>query len=363
MTSSDPGPRKAFPSARLLWGSLLLVCIAAAAFVWARPRRAAPGSAPATAGSFDQHIRRERDIQLAESPSVLSVNPRVEVDRLGGFLVADASEAQVRRYGPGGNLLWAFGRKGRGPGEFLRLSTALRTRGDSILAAEISGRISIIDPAGSGLVRLRQTELGPLYDGTVVGDSLVVFAAREGGGMDTPLLHVWSVASDSVVSSFFHTPAAPRGLESAYAFAGTADVAARGDTLAAVFALTDTVFLFDLRGRLLERVPLPFAKFRRPTEPMPKMASIDEYRRWASGFSAISQVHWLTDGSFMIQYFDTDGMTPKWRLLHVTRAGERRFEVVDSPQLLAVSRADDSLYFVTPDAETPAFLTAASVVR
>ncbi|HEU4452687.1 MAG TPA: hypothetical protein VFR81_06480 [Longimicrobium sp.] len=356
--------RRAIPVAALLIG----IAAAATAIVQARPHGPKTGvekdaAPPGSARDFDEHIRRERDIRLAESQSVLNVNPRVEVDRLGGFLIADANEAQVRRYAPDGRLLWAFGRKGQGPGEFLRLSTALRTRGDTILAAEISGRVSLIDPAGSRLARLRQTGLGPLYDGTLVGDSLVVFAAREGGKVDTPLLHVWNVGKDSVTSRFFRTPAAPRGLESAYAFAGTADVAARGDTLAAVFALSDTVFLFDVRGRLLERVPIPFQRFRRPTEPMPKLAGIDEYRKWASGFSAISQIHWLSDGSFIIQYFDTDGMTPRWRLAHLTRRGRRLFEVLDSPQLLAVSQASDSLYFVTPDAETPAFLTAASVVR
>ncbi len=325
-----------------------------------------PGSPPrasAAPGRFEEHIRRERQIELAESPSVLNVNPRIEVDRLGGLLVADANEAQVRRYAPDGSLLWAFGRKGRGPGEFLRLSTALRTRGDTILAAEMGGRISLLDPTGARLARLRESGLGPLYDGTPVGDSLVVFAAREGGKVETPLLHVWRVASDSVVSRFFHTPPAPNGMESAYAFAGTADVAARGDTLAAVFALTDTVFLFDVRGRQLGRVPLPFLGFRRPTRPMPKQASLEEYREWSRGFSAISQIHWLTDGSFLVQYFDTDGVNPSWRLLHVSRKGERLFEILDSPQLLAVSRADDALYFATPEAETPASLTSASVVR
>jgi hypothetical protein len=96
---------------------------------------------------------------------------------------------------------------------------------------------------------------------------------------------------------------------------------------------------------------------------MPKQASLEEYREWSRGFSAISQIHWLTDGSFLVQYFDTDGVNPSWRLLHVSRKGERLFEILDSPQLLAVSRADDSLYFATPEAETPASLTSASVVR
>ena len=342
----------------------LMVAVGLGAFIRNAKGIGTPGELPAVAaavpGRFADYVHQVGEIQLAEPRNALSVDPRVQVDRLGGFLVADASEAQVRRYDPDGGLLWAFGRKGRGPGEFLRLSTAVRTRGNSILAAEINGRLSLIDSTGSRLERLRQTRLGPLYDGAAVGDSLVVFAARVGGQMQSPLLHVWDVESDSIVASFFETPKAPKRFESAYAFAGTADVAARGDTLAAVFALSDTVYLFDLRGRLLDRVPIPFLRFRRPTEPMPKLASLDEYRKWASSFSAISQVLWLTDGSFLVQYFDTDGISPEWRLLHFSRRGARRFEVLDSPRLLAASETDGSLYFVAPGAETPAYWAAAS---
>lgn len=318
------------------------------------------------AGIFDRFVDElavVRRIELAESQAVVNVTPRVKLDPQGGFLVADASEAQIRRYAANGALVTDFGRKGRGPGEFLRLSTALRTGRDGIVAVEMNGRISRFNATGRLAGTTRQSPLGPVYNATLVGDTLLVLAGRLGGRGDTPLLHVWSLRGETLVRSFFRAPPAPNGLEGTYAFAGTADVTARGDTLAAVFALSDTVYLFDASGRTLEKIAIPFRGFRRPSERMPVRASIDEYRSWASRFSAISQVFWEPDGSFLVQYFDTNGVEPSWRLLRMTRRGELRFELKDSPQLLAVAPSGRELYFVRPGAETAASWIAARPLR
>jgi len=324
-------------------------------------RRAATGAR--LFSHFADELTVVRQIELTESQAVMNVTPRVKLDPLGGFLVADASEAQIRRYAANGALVSDFGRRGRGPGEFLRLSAALRARRDSIIAVEINGRISRFDPTGRVAGSTRQTRLGPVYNATLVGDSLLVLAGRLGGSADTPLLHVWSLRGDTLLRSFFRPAPPPAGMEGTYAFAGTSDVTSRGDTLAAVFALSDTVYLFDVRGRALDKVAIPFRGFRRPSERMPVRASLDEYRRWASGFSAISQVFWQPDGSFLVQYFDTNGVEPSWRLLRMSRHGEPRFELRDSPQLLAVAASGPELYFVRPGAETPASWIAARLVR
>lgn len=312
----------------------------------AAPKRAAD--------RIENHLHGVREFNLFESQSVINVTPRVKLDPRGGVLVADASEAQIRRYDEEGDLITAFGRKGNGPGEFLRLATALRIGNQSsVLAVDMSGRMAVFDSAGN-VEQTWQTRLGPVYNADGLGDSLVVLTGRMAGRGESPLIHLWDLRSARLVRSFFAAPTAPAGLEGTYAFAGTSDVATRGDTIAAVFALTDTLYLFNGQGALLERIPIPFEEFRKPKEAIPDLASLDEYRQWASRFSAISQVFWASDGSFLIQYYDTDGVQPKWRLLRMTRSGERVFEVVDSPQLLAAGPTDPHLYFVQLGAETPA---------
>jgi hypothetical protein len=324
--------------------------------------RAAVGAA--TNDEFRSNLQPVDNVILSESPSVLNVSPRVEPDPNGGFLIADADEAQVRRYSEDGKLLSVFGRKGNGPGEFLRLSSALRTANGAIAAVEINGRLSLFESDGKHFLRSWQTGLGPVYQGTSVGDSLIVLAGRAGGRIETDLLHMWDVRRGEVVRSFFRTPVAPPGLESAFWLAGSSAVAVRGDTLAAVFALADSVYLYGLDGRLLEKIHIPFRHFRSLREPLPSMGSITGYRKWSSKFSAISRIFWTSEGDFLVHYYDTDGVSPAWRLLRMDRRGHRKFEMVDSPELLAISgTAETTLFFVDPQSLTPNVWLAAGFRR
>ena len=72
-------------------------------------------------------------------------------------------------------------------------------------------------------------------------------------------------------------------LAGAFAFAGPRDVAVRGDIVAVVFALSDTVYLL---------------RFRWPGP------GTQAFRAWNEGFPALSHLYWLRDGSFLVQHFD-----------------------------------------------------------
>lgn len=309
----------------------------------------------------DSVIAPAHEILLTESPSVINVNPRVSTDPVGGFLIADADESQLRRYSATGELLAVFGRRGRGPGEFERLATAIRTNDGSIAAVEMSGRISLVDSAAGKLLQTWQTELGPVYGGTRLANGSILLAGRRGGAMSGNLLHVFDLETGQIAASMFPMPQAPQRLQGTYAFAGTADAAVRGDTIAAVFALTDSVYLFTSGGERIETVPIPFRHFRPAREPIPLRASLPEYREWGSRFSAISRIYW-TNQYFLIQYYDTDGIYPRWKLIVMSRRGEWRFEG-ESPQLLTVSPKDGYLYFVEPQSLTPNHWLAARLVE
>jgi hypothetical protein len=75
-------------------------------------------------------------------------------------------------------------------------------------------------------------------------------------------------------------------------------------------------------------------------------------REWFGRFSLLSDVFWLRDG-FLVQYQDRAGVEPRWRLLRLTRDGRTLFESVDTPRLLAVDSASETLWFVRPGSPTP----------
>jgi hypothetical protein len=137
--------------------------------------------------------------------------------------------------------------------------------------------------------------------------------------------------------------------------AGWVGVDRRGDTLAVVSSLSDTVYLMTTQGRMLERIPVPTQSFRRldPAQPLPDgRGGLAAARAWFGSFSLMSDVFWIGD-TFVVQYQDRTRPQPDWRLVGMRRDGARTFEAIDTPQLLAADRATRTLWFVSPQSLTP----------
>jgi hypothetical protein len=314
---------------------------------------ACTGAAAETGTSLQkiQEVFRWLDtITLEESDSVFTVNPTVKFDSGGGFLIADLRETQIRRYAADGRLLDYWGDEGPGPWEFVALAGATRS-GNRIYAADRNGKMLVFRPDGTPDTVVR-VPLMPVYDlQALQGDSLLLLSGRivEGGGDE--LLHLWSTTSHRIVRSFFSVPSHSEHLSYPYRFAGYPSFAFHGDTIVASFSLSDTLAFFTQDGRYLANLALPFRHFRPVRRPPPASPSAEDRKAWLEEFSRISQVFWSGDGSLYVQYFDMKDTQPQWRLLRVDRQGNIRFELIDSPRLLAASASNARLYFVTPGSE------------
>lgn len=378
MSAPEPAMREAASTASVdgttarprslasLWALalLLLAAMGAAAWVGFGGRRAPSSSVAVAPTDLAAFLTWGAPVEMEENDRVINVTPRVTPDPQGGFLVADAREAQVRRYAVNGDLQRVIGRKGSGPGEFRQLSSVHRLPDGRIVAAEMGGKVSVFDDDGEKLLHARQAPVAPLYDADVLDGRHLLLAGRRVGTGGTALVHVYDVETGAVTRGFFGIPRHEPELAGGHAFAGTVDVAARGDTVATVFALSDSIYLFGRTGAELGRIAIPFERFRRLSRPMPTSgATVEAFRAWSETFSAISHLYWLRDGSFLVQYFDMQGVEPRWRLLHMDRTGRRLFEGVDTPKLLAAGGAADELVFVHPAAEAPNVWVSARLRR
>jgi hypothetical protein len=207
---------------------------------------------------------------------------------------------------------------------------------------------------GSDVRRTFRTPVGPVHHLSVVNDTLLLIGGvirDPAAGDPTARLHLWNLASDTLTGDFFRRQPGTRAYEMASNTAGFVSAAMRGDTIVATFALSDTLFFFDTAGNEIGQRPIPFRYFR----PFPLSRSAPDARsgpvgarEWIATFSLITDVFWLRDGGFIIQYQDRDGPVPRWRLMAMRSDGSRMFEVMDSPYLLGVDPTDDALYFVRP---------------
>jgi len=297
-------------------------------------------------------VRWEGEIRPEENDEVLNVWPILHADPAGGFLVADTREGQTRLYDAAGRLRGRFGARGRGPAEFDGPVASLRLPSGEIAVADLSGKVAVFDAAGARLLRTFQTGLVPLYDAELLPDARLLLVGR-GPDKAGPLLHLFDPRGGRITRRFF-TPAQPRGTSRRGALtASFAEATVRGDTIAVVTSLVDTLYLFDAGGRSLAKVHIPFRHFRPLPRDLPRRAKREQTYAWLSAFSLVSHAFWAGDGSWLVQYQDRNGPEIRWRLLRMTRDGRRIFELRDTPQLLATDPDSGRLYFVAPTAPAP----------
>jgi hypothetical protein len=330
---------------------------------------APPSLETAEAGAergLDPFVHWGRDITLEENDEVMNVIVHMAPDPRGGFLVADQAENQIRHYDRNGKLLGHFARKGEGPGEFSVLLRALPLRSGGTLAFNAFDRGTVFDSAGR-VARTFQVPLQSLYEARLLDDTLVLLGGplpQRTPSPDRPRLHLWNLANGKLVRSFFVPRVQGRAHELAANAVGIVSMQVRGDTVAAVFAISDTVYFFDLNGRALRKVPIPFRHFR-PVPERHRLPGSDDgvlaAREWVGTFSFISRVFWLRDGTLLVQYQDRVGTEPHWRLLGMTAQGRPLFEEVDTPYLIQADPGTDMLYFRKPGSLTMNVWTEATL--
>lgn len=318
--------------------------------------------------TLEDLIQPTRTIAVQENDTVLNVTPSVTFDPSGGFLVADPREDQVRRYAPSGSLLWHAGRSGDGPGEFRQPNRIVRLPDGDILVADFDRRFTLFTPRADSVIRVVDTPFTRIEDLDVLNDSLLLVSALAQRNLFGPRLHVWDFRHDSVITSFF-SPFQSSPNKTAAATADWANASVHGDTIAAVFSVSDSVYFFSREGVRLAAVPLPSARFRRVPARAPDR-NLDPLRRaqWFASFDYVSSVNWLSSGDLLVLY-ESLGPSPDlprtWHLLLLSSSGRGIAEVEKAPLLLAVESGPerDSLLFVSTDAEVPDRWTLATLVR
>lgn len=312
---------------------------------------------------MEEFVRWGEDIELEENLEVINVAPYVTVDG-EGFLVADEREAQIRSYDRLGRLRANFGSKGSGPAEFRFPTSALRISTGEILVFDAHNKAVLFDSIGAAVLRTYRTPFGPVYKSRILNDSTALVAGRLKGNLGGPFIHIWNFRTDTVVRSFFSIVPPDQNYRVATTAAGFAAVSARGDTIAAVFALSDTVYLFGLDGGERGKIPIPFTGYRAVTKSAPhRNSSKQEREGWYGSFSLITDVFWEPDGSFLVQYQDRIRAEQRWNLLKMDRQGKAIFEFADTPELVAVDGTKQTLYFVKPGSATPNIWSVATWIR
>lgn len=294
---------------------------------------------------------------LAESTSVVTVNPMMFQDPQGGFLVVENGEEQLRVYGQDGELLDLFG-PGTGKGESIRAPTGVtRLPGGTLVATTLrSDAVSVIPASGHVNDSMVSTGIRPLEGVQAISDRSVVLT-----GADAPypktLLHLFDLSTGSLITNFFPRP---RHVDSNVVLQlGRLHLDVRGPRLAAVHSLSDTVFLFDLNGRYVSQYHVPIESFRIPRGGLPNIDSRQERQRWLDQWTLLWGVFFLDDKSILVQSVKGRRTRPTYGLVLTDTSGKVLLALSHTPKL--VGAREGKLFFQDPHFSEPNRLLVATL--
>ncbi len=258
------------------------------------------------------------------------------------IVIAEPREGKVAIYDHAGHLRHVFGRRGGGPGEYmLPVSARPVEPGEFVVADAQLGRITRVVVGSEEAPRIMRAPVGRVTDILMVDGGYVV-AGRQPGDDGGHLLHLWSGEEQSSATSFFPMPLDAADRFWAEALAWTY-VAVLGDSIAATFSLSDSIFFFDAEtGAQRGSIAIPFTEFNNVLtedlgkDPRTRRAAIDALTR-------VFSFHRFSNGDFIVQTARTTEREITWSLLIMTSEGQLLHEITDTPRLLGA--AEERLYF------------------
>lgn len=306
-----------------------------------------------TATEIDSVLAWAGSVSIEESASVMTVFPVVREDRLGGYLVADMREGQVRRYGENGRLYWRFGTRGRGPDQFEWPTVAIRLPSNEVLAVDGNSRLVILDSSGARVVRSWTTTLRRVEDADVLDDSTVLLTGRLGSDDDADRMHRWDYRTNAFRGSFFRPFPGFRN-KAAAAMGGWVQASLIGDTVVGTFAPSDSLYFFTRRGEPIATLPLRSLHFRL-AGPMPEAARADPGARdaWVSSFDLVTTVFPVGAAGFLVPYQTIVANRPVWKVMGVRADGGLWLDDADAPRLLYADPEGRKLLFQDPGSDQP----------
>lgn len=290
---------------------------------------------------------------LEETEQAITVLPMVSVGVAGEFLLAEPREGQVNVYDRAGRLRRVVGRRGEGPGEFRAPISARRTLDGGIVVADVMlSRLTFFPVGWSGEPEVVASPLPLVLGAQDLGGGRYLLSGQAMSEQPPRLLHIWDREINEIKRSFMPigVPEASRPYATSYT---SVDAVPEGDTIWAVWALSDTLYKFERGGGVLEKLPLPLP---RPMGALPgaEAGVITEPRVRQAAAESLTQVNGifvLSDGTVAVQTMQARGFDAVWDLLIVDRRGAKVWSATRMPRLFAV--VGDLFHFDDPASLLP----------
>jgi hypothetical protein len=291
---------------------------------------------------FDEVFVVVDTLIMEESPTVVTVAPRVSLDSGGGFLVADEAEHQVRVYTNRGQLAQVFGEGTDRVDSIKSPGRARRLPNGDILVVNLQGPLTLIPARLEEASRFIPESLRTVRNAEVLSAQEILLVGTDSEPTSATLFRL-ELPSGRITASLFPPPAHLDRWVTTYMSA--VRTSRRGDRIAAAHMLSDTLVFFDRSGTEQSRVRIPIDPFTAPSGPLPNLKTTAERYAWTARFTMVMDVFWVADDRLIVQWAKASGtgLEADWGILQMDTTGRLEWAIAPSPVLVGV-RGDEFLF-------------------
>lgn len=295
---------------------------------------------------FENKIRITREISFENLQDEITT---INLDKRGNFICTYLKSANVNVYDNNGNLLINYGRKGKGPADFLHPLSTIRLTSGKLTTIEFQGKISIFNANGDSLIKVHNMKILPLWEVHQIDKNRILLVGRKRIDNQIKLLHIFDLSKESIIKSFLELPFSLQdygGVFHSIARVATADV--KGGNIVAMISTKPKIELFDNNGDFIQSIDVKANNFKK-IKKVKKKLTRREIDKYITSFSLVSNIFWLNNENFLINYFQTtefesrNNFTQQYSLAYVHANGNIQFDLSNTPKLTSIR--NDKLYF------------------
>lgn len=306
---------------------------------------------PIDTAAFAAAFEAVEELILEENDRSMVVDPTVSSDGNGSLLLAEPLEGQVNLYGTDGSFRAVVGGKGEAPGEFqLPLAAHAAENGEILVADMMLRRITFHPADGRDEPEAVPSPIPFIVGVQDLGNGRYLLSGADSDRPRPRLLHIWNRESKRIEASFLPVGVTDQLLPAAASFTAS-NASLEGDTIWAVWALSDSLYKFNRTGERLAVLPLPLP---RPGDLRALTGASGDRREMRRAFDSVTQVYkafLLGNGDKVIAAMQTRGFDRVWDLLIIDRQGRLVWRATNMPRLMTVD--GDLFYFRHPGSSMP----------
>ena len=238
---------------------------------------------------FNDAFQIIEKIKLSQEKELISAISDFKVDNEGNLWIADNKSYRIRKYNQKGKLILSFGRRGQGPGEFIRIQSFVFDKKRNIIYLISSNRINIFNKKGKFLKSFPSRLIKSfkfLSDGSIIANEIEI--TEENKWYFLKKLN----SNFKPIKSFY--PAHPLVYTHQFILAHAYFDIDLKDNIYAIQSEDYTIYKFDSNGKLIKK----FSKKGKYYIPPPfdfKVNKMDrrQMNKWLNSFSKITNLFTL----------------------------------------------------------------------